>query len=360
MALWPLFYAHVIGFYPGILHARLMIQAFGGAFVTGFLGTAGPRMAGAPKLTPLELGWLVACHAAGAFAHLGHRMIWGDLCFVVLMMSLLVMLGARLAMFRKEPPPPQLLLALTGVLCGAVGAFLLASDWALQSAARYRLAQLLQYQGLLLPPVLGIGSFVFPRMIGKEFGEPRSAAEARLMAVRAALASALIVASFFLEAWGRPEVGLVVRAVVAVCYLWVEIRWRRSPGDAPRGSLTAGLYWALALGLAGFVLSATRYEQHISIEHLLYIGGFGLMMLVVGSRVLFGHSGDLEGFFKRGHRVRFFVFLAVLAATTRAVPAWVPSTTKSHHIYAALTWAMVAIGWLVWHGRRFRARSADD
>ena len=42
------------------------------------------------------------------------------------------------------------------------------------------------------------------------------------------------------------------------------------------------------LAAAGFV-----YDRHVGLEHLLYIGCFGLLILVVGSRVLFGHSGNL-------------------------------------------------------------------
>jgi hypothetical protein len=54
------------------------------------------------------------------------------------------------------------------------------------------------------------------------------------------------------------------------------------------------------------------------------------------------------------------VFLAVLAATTRATPAWVPSTTVSHHIYAAWTWGVLCLLWLVWHRRRFVKRDEEE
>ena len=37
VALWPLYYAQQLGFYPGFVHARIMIEAFGAAFVVGFL-----------------------------------------------------------------------------------------------------------------------------------------------------------------------------------------------------------------------------------------------------------------------------------------------------------------------------------
>ena len=77
------------------------------------------------------------------------------------------------------------------------------------------------------------------------------------------------------------------------------------------------------------MLSPFHYGQHVSIERLPYIGGFGLLMLIVGSRVLFGHSGDLEGVFAQSKWVRFVIFLGILTATTRATPAWVASTTVS-------------------------------
>ncbi len=351
VALWPLFYAQWIGFYPGLVHARLMIECFGGAFVLGFLGTAGPRMASAPKLTPVELLWLFALHLAGAWCHLSLHHWWGDVLFITLLASLLVCLVARVARFRKEAPPPQLLLAVTGLGCGIAGAALLLSPTTLLDLNRLRLANLLLYQGLLLPPVLGIGSFVFPRMLGGDFGQAKP-----LGLVRALVTSVLLVASFQIEAEGHTLVGYGVRTIAAVGYLLIEVKWI----NARKGSLTTGLFWSLLLGALGLILAPLHYAQHVSIEHLLYIGGFGMLMLIVGSRVLFGHSGDLEGFFLRSKWVRFLVFLGVLAATTRAVPAVAPSTTVSHHIYASITWAVLAVCWLAWHRRRFVTRDEDD
>jgi uncharacterized protein involved in response to NO len=356
VALWPLFYAQQLGFYPSIVHARLMIEAFGGAFVVGFLGTAGPRMATAPKLTPLELFWLFALHQASAISHLRLQHAWGDGFFVALLLSLLLCLVIRVVKFRKEAPPPQMLLALTGLVCGIAGASMLLSSATMMDLQRMRLANLLLYQGLLLPPVLGIGSFVFPRMLGGEFGDPKTAAQSRSKLLRSIVAAVLLVVSFFLEAFGQVTLGYAVRAVVAAGYLLIEVTWQTQQV----GSLTTGLFWALILGWLGIVLAPFHYVQHVSIEHLLYIGGFGMLMLVVGSRVLFGHSGDLEGFFVKSKWVRFLVFLGVLAATTRATPAWVPSTTVSHHIYAAWTWALLSVLWLVWHRKRFVKRDEED
>jgi uncharacterized protein involved in response to NO len=353
--MWPLYYAQQLGFYPNFVHARIMIETFGAAFVVGFLGTAGPRMATAPKLTPVELIWLFALHQACGLSHLSLHMAWGDACFIALLGSLLLCLVVRVAKFRKEAPPPQMVLALTGLICGIAGAALLLSPTTQLDPQRLRLANLLLYQGLLLPPVLGIGVFVFPRMLGGDFGEAKSAAQSRMKLIRALMTAALIVSSFILEACGQVIPGYALRSLVAAAYFLMEMRWK----TAQNGSLTTGLFWALTLGWLGLALAGFFYAQHVSVEHLLYIGGFGMLMLIVGSRVLFGHSGDLDGFFVKSKWVRFLIFLGVLAAITRATPAWVPSTTVSHHIYAALTWALLALFWLLWHRRRFVKRDEE-
>ena len=356
VALWPLFYAGKLTFYPGITHARLMIEAFGGAFVVGFLGTAGPRMAGAPRLTTAELLALFALHSANGFCHMKLLIMEGDLCFLALLVLLLACLVVRLIHFRTETPPPQMLLALTGLLCGIAGAAMwLSPDW-ISTPASYRLAGLLLYQGMLLPPVLGIGSFFFPRILGGKFGEPATATQAKVKLWRACAAAVLLVASFFVETSGFPVAGFLLRAGVAAAYLLTEIRWHRAPGNSSRGSLATGLHWALGTGLAGLAAAGFFYDHHVALEHLLYIGGFGLLILVVASRVLFGHSGELSGFARRSWTARVIIFLVFVAATTRASAGFWPDITVSHHKYAAWTWGLAAALWLVWHRRRFVTR----
>jgi uncharacterized protein involved in response to NO len=354
VALWPLFYAQKLPYVPNLVHARIMIEVFGGAFVVGFLGTAGPRLATAPRLTRAELVWMFALHLACGGCHLAQRIAWGDGCFILLLASLLLSLVIRLFRFGRETPPPQLLLALTGLGCGIAGA-----AWShpeTVDAARFRLGGLLLHQGLLLLPALGIGSFLFPRLLGQGFGEATTVARKRLQGIRAAAASVLIVASFFLEAGGAFAWGTGLRAAVAAAYLLAEVRWER----IRTGSLTSGLFWALGSGGLGLVLAPFHEGARVSVAHLLYVGGFGLLMLVIGSRVLFGHGGNPEGFFAPSRTARVLVFLGVLAAATRATPAWAPSTTVSHHIYAAWTWGALALLWLGWHRKRFAGRAPDE
>ncbi|MFT4176710.1 MAG: NnrS family protein [Luteolibacter sp.] len=352
VALWPLFYQGCLKYYPLFAHGRLMIEGFGGAFVIGFLSTAGPRMASAPKLSPRELLWLIFLHTASCVFHLLDRRLIGDAIFVTLLLSLLTSLIARVLIFRKEAPPPQLLLAFAGLLSGTVGAAILALfGTAITSPQLYRLASLFLHQGMLLLPTLGIGSFVFPRILGGNFGDPSTIEETRKKRFRTLAATVLLIGSFILEAYGFPAIGTLLRALTCLIYLLLEVRWKNQPRQ---GTLAVGLRISLLVGLSGLVLAAfVSPSQRISVDHLLYIGGFGLLILVVGSRVLFGHSGQLAAFATRSWTARSIVGLSLLAATTRAVPALAPKVTISHHQYAAITWVFLAALWLIWHRRRF-------
>lgn len=355
VAVWPLFYAGLFLFHPLLVHSRLMIAGFGGAFVIGFLGTAGPRVAGAPRLSPAELVLLFSLYQSGAILYLSGRITYGDLCFATALASLAISLIVRVLRHRRETPPPQMLLALIGLVFGFTGT-LLHLTGSFNDPRWYRLANLLLYQGFLLAPVLGIGSFLFPRILGGDFGTPASTRSKRRALMRAAVAGLLLVTSFILEASGWVEAGYGVRVLAAAGYLFLEIKWR----PIRSGTLTRGLFGSIALGGLGMVLPPFHYLQHIAIEHLLYIGGLGMLMLIVGSWVLLGHAEEGERFFAKGGWGRILLSLGILAAATRATPALAPSTTVSHHIYAAITWILLIILWLIWHHRRFFKRDRQN
>lgn len=99
--LWPLFYHGKLTFHPSINHAHVMIQAFGGAFVIGFLGTAGPRLLTAPRLKPWELIPLFGLHFAGGIFHLRGLTAWADGFFLGALASFMLAFAVRLIFSGK-------------------------------------------------------------------------------------------------------------------------------------------------------------------------------------------------------------------------------------------------------------------
>jgi uncharacterized protein involved in response to NO len=353
VAMWPLFFAGHFPFYPGVSHARVMIEAFAGAFVIGFLGTAGPRMLSAPRLKPWELGALFLLHLANGLCHLRGLTVWGDGLFLALLTGFALSLGTRVIFFRKEWPPPAMLLAATGLVCGIAGTILwLNPAWVARPEIQ-RFAGLLLYQGFLLGPVMGVGIFLFPRLLGGEFGED-------VTFRRMALAAAALLASFAVEVWVNPAAGQILRAA-ALVFALAHVRWRRGKNATSPGTLANALrFWCLPLAVVGLIAPAFAPLQHIALDHLLFVSGFGLLCLIAGSRVLFGHSGSLERFAQGSWIARGIVFATVLAALTRASANFMPKIMISHYQYAAWSWAAGAALWTLWHAPRFFKKDRSD
>lgn len=351
--LWPMLYRGMLDFYPATSHARVMIQAFGGGFVLGFLGTAAPRMMGAPRLSAWELVVLFTLHLAGGISHLRGLNFHGDVFFLILLVCFALALGVRVIAFRKESPPPPLVLAAAGILCGISGTLLwLNPEW-MKTTAVYRLAGLLLNQGFLLGPVMGVGIFFFPRLLGQSFGEPAPGAATRKAWRTMSIVALVLLLSFGVEVWFHAGAGLVLR-VATFLYALAQVRWLPQPDFPKAGTLANALrIWCVPLALAGLSAPIFAGARHVAYNHLLFVGGFGLVCLIAASRVLFGHSGRVERFANRSWVARLIVGAVVIAALTRLSADFLPRVTISHYEYAAWSWAAAAALWTGWHARRF-------
>lgn len=273
--------------------------------------------------------------------------------FLALLTGFALSLGTRVVFFRKEWPPPAMLLAATGLVCGIAGTILwLNPAWVARPEIQ-RFAGLLLYQGFLLGPVMGVGIFLFPRLLGGDFGED-------VTFRRMALAAVALLASFAVEVWVLPAAGQILRAA-ALLFALAHVRWRRGKDAATPGTLANALrFWCLPLAVIGLIAPVFSPLQHIALDHLLFVSGFGLLCLIAGSRVLFGHSGSLERFAQGSWIARGIVFATVLAALTRASANFMPKIMISHYEYAAWSWAAGAGLWTLWHARRFFKRDPGD
>src|SRR5437870_1843315 len=106
VSLWPLFYFGFTSVYPGITHARLMIEGLMASFIFGFLGTAGPRIPSAPHFSPREVGTILTLDLLAAGFHTGEAHRLGDICFALCLLLFIWGLGRRVRQ-RKDSPPPN-------------------------------------------------------------------------------------------------------------------------------------------------------------------------------------------------------------------------------------------------------------
>jgi uncharacterized protein involved in response to NO len=349
LALWPLFFWGKVTVYPGLMHARVMIEGFMGAFIIGFLGTAGPRLLSARHFTPLEVGLLLVLHVASTATQLAGQLAVGDALFATAVIVLIFTLGRRL-ISRAELPPPTFVLVGFGLLNGLGGAALIA--WVTHYPGwpwLYHFGVLALSEGFVLLPVLGVGVFLFPRFMGLPFGEELAdlrspTPEWTRKASIAAVTAVAIIGSFVVESMGFIRAGGAVGFLTAFLYTAVQMPGVLKIGRAPfLGQCIRLAIWSVLLGLLWPVFLPVYQVAGL---HIIFIGGFMLMVFAVANRVVLGHSGQAHLCKKPLSFMIIASILLIIGMLTRVGADFMQTEGRNVHlIYGAI----ICIGaGLVW------------
>ena len=349
VALWPLFVWHAIDFYPAQAHVRLMIEGLMGSFIIGFLGTAGPRLLDALPLSARETSALFALQILSAFLHLSQRQAAGDIVFLTLLLLFAGMVAKRVGA-RTDLPPPPFVLVLFGLLNAVAGIFLItAAKSRTNGAFANQLGSLMLNEGFVLFPILGVGAFFFPRLLGGAKPKPsdlRFAMKLWIKRVVIAVLTALVIwISFVLEALGWIRTAAVVRGVTTLIYFVRQGRLLEKPSRPP--FLAHCFRLGAALLVAGLLLPAALPGYRLANLHLTFIGGFSIILFTVSTRVIIGHAGQSHLFRKRLCFLVAVLALLVVATVARVGADFIPHARNSHLVYAALIWLLAATVWAV-------------
>lgn len=349
VALWPLFHYEIITVYPAVPHARIMIQGFAAAYLLGFLGTAMTHMLETPPLRPC-LSYLLAGGLTLVCLLHGLRLfVWGDLLFAALLALFTSALWTRWRARNCMPPPGMIAVALG--LGGAFAGALIQGVNHLHPLPdnTYFLSRLLLYQGFLLLPVMGVGATLLPSFTGYNRTQTVPPARSRtatwnLRARSWVLFSGLILSSFIIESYGLIRAGYMLRIATLTAFLHLHLPvWRSHRMSGTPAWLNRLSFLAL---MAGYLAGALWPTYHLAWLHIVFISGFGLLILSVGSRVIWAHGGDAARCTKR-HPALWWVFgFAALAMLTRVTADWMPAIRLSHYAYAAMAWIAGMALWI--------------
>ncbi len=278
--------------WPGASHAALLVQGFELAFVCGFLLTSMPAFTHGPRCTPTELA-VVTTAVAGfvllrAFDVPGAAWAW---------LAALVALAIPLAR-RVRPgaaaPPEEFLLVATGMALGLAGAIVqvLAVHGVLPPSAERAGVRCVSL-GMLPALVLGLGGLLVPTFARMKapldiVGVARAGDRPRRRAFTLTIAS-LLVLSVNAEFAGFATPAAWLRAAAAVAS--TQLAWKvwRLPGRRDRLSWaiwTAG--WCVAVG---FTAAALSPAHRVEAWHVAFVGGYALLTLGIGTRVVVSHGG---------------------------------------------------------------------
>jgi uncharacterized protein involved in response to NO len=356
---WIAFPLGWIKSYSCELHGLMQVQSFLVAFALGFLFTALPRRTQSAPPSAAEVGLAVALVCAITIAGtLGWRT-----AMMVAYVAVLVLL-TRFAVVRflgdaaGRRPPAAFVLVPLAVLQGMVGPVLVTlGPRATGSPWMYPLGRLLIEQGVFLCFVVGIGGLLLPLVGGwpppPDLGSsPRETRRALLYG----LCGLAIVASEVAEARGSVRAAPIVRgAVVALGLALGGGAWR-----APRkAGFHRRLIWlSMWLTPAGVALSGLFPAYRVAMLHVLFIGGFSLMVLAVGTHVSYAHLAGLESLMAGRHPAIVAMGALVVVALLGRTAADVSHTYYQHLASAALAWILGSGVWLAFLGPKLLGRGA--
>lgn len=348
--LWPLFHAGWLPYYPSIAHTRLMISGFAAFFIFGFLMTAGPRLLGVPafkRATVLSV-FLLSCSAC--IAQLFNWIVLGDLLFCS-SVGVVLFFAAQTYRFRSDCPPPGFPFAALGLACAFLGSLSLAlvtMGW--DSPHLFGFGKILLFQGFTLLPIVGVGAFFFPKLLGSrnehDFPEMRIANAAWKRRFRhSAWVGFGFLLSVALELAGYVAAAYLLRLGALVGYCCSEIPFRdfRLHRNIHGAQLLAILS-TIAIGLAG---AAFFPGQKVAWLHAYFLVGLTGVIFLVSIRVVFGHSGRPDLILKSGRLSKWITGALTLAAATRIFADFYLSVQTSHYLYAAALWLVCGFAWLL-------------
>jgi len=341
VSLWPLFYFGARAVYPGISHARLMIEGFVASFIIGFLGTAGPRVTSSFPFSRAEFFALLSLDVFAAGLHFSDANGAGDLTFCAMLLLLIIALGIRFSR-RHDTPPRTFVLVALGLITGAAGAALVGLNADAQYSRAYQLGDALLSQCFPLLPVMGVAPFFVLRLLdAADSGLPqRPPPPWRSSLAFPALAGLLVVGTYVADPLAVHFVSGWLRTAIVALYFAVQMPWRS------RTFLADCLRSAIAAIVLGLVLMSLLPVYRIGALHVVLISGITFLIFTVATRVIFGHSGDTARFERPLLPLVFAGILLLLATGSRLTADLAPAARAVHLIAAALCWLAGALIWM--------------
>jgi uncharacterized protein involved in response to NO len=368
VSIWPLYYFGVTAGFSGRAHALVQTNGFLYAFIAGFLLTAVPRFTGTETPSRVAQYFLAATLVVSAAASEFQAFAVGTAAFVVAHLTLLSLVARRFTRRQQNPPPTFVLVGL-GLLGGLLGALINgAVAWELIPAFWDMLGKRLLTEGMVLLLVLGVGGFLGPRLLGfaelPRFAVPlvpaarpsRPASPIGRVELLWAVAGAAILFSLVAEYGFDVEWMAVVRAIVVSAVIFGTIQPWRLPMVRTTLSWCVWVAHWLIMTAVWLVAWAPRYR--VDFLHVLFIGGFSLLILAVGTRVTLSHGGHDLVQERRSWPLRIGLTMGLTAMLARIGAPFAVTTYFAHLAYAALVWMGGMLCWGIYIVSRLRHRGS--
>jgi uncharacterized protein involved in response to NO len=348
VSVWPLYHYGVTEGYSGRAHAFVQTSGYLYAFIAGFLLTAIPRFTGtAAPSRPVQWTLAAMITLSAAAAEL-HDFAVAECTFAAAHLLVMALVISRFVRRQRQPPETFPLVGL-GMLAGALGALLVAGvSLSVVSPVWYALGRSLLTEGMVLLLVLGVGGFLGPRLLGfaalpNFVAVNAPAAPTRNRALVFAVAGVTVLVSLIAE-YGFAVAGMAfLRAAVASAVIMTTVQPWRLP--AVRTTLAWCVWTAEWLVILSLWLVAAAPGYRVDLLHVMFIGGFTLLILAVATRVTLSHGGHELARERRSWPLRIGLAAGLLALLARVGAPFSPDLYFEHLAWAGLLWIAGNLFW---------------
>jgi len=311
------------------MHAHYMIGIFLLSFVIGFLMTTIPSMTRSPgtnfkefifQLTPMVIAALL-----GIFDSMETYF------FISLGVSLLVLFRFCATRILTSPHmiPDVFPMVILSILSGLAGILFFIFG-------QNEIGGKLFYLNMILGLCVGVGAKLIPMIL-------RLGCTHRYKAGEMWLVGAALMASCFIEVYGKESIGGLLRFVIMVLVFFRYWHGYRLSGF--NSSVAIGVRVAATSIVLGTLGLWCFSEYRLESLHLLYISGFALLTLMVASRIILAHGNyDLTLEFKNWF-LKIPIGLILLAAATRISATFIDGGFERHLAYASISFLAGGILW---------------
>ncbi len=339
VGLWLIYFAGLISI-PIASHAFIMIFGFFLSFVSGFLMTALPKMTGSFSATKFERSCAVALITTGVGCAVGGHFA-AAYALSVVQIGFLLWFGLRRPHSRTGGRVSGFIFIPAALAWAAFGGFVHALAFASIALPSMLLdfGRVAIQEAFLLNLIVGIGGRLIPFLTRVQSAAPHEKA-AELKQPYWAIFG-LLNLSFFLEGVGAVRSSWALRAVVLffAAVTLFKLHSRR-PVSSHLGN---GLLASIGTMIVGYALLAFLPGYKIALLHIVFIGGFTLVTLMVATRVVLSHGGFSLEIERKSVFVLGAAVLLLAAALFRGF-YFLP--------VAATLWLAAAVFWFFGIGRK--------
>lgn len=299
---WPVYAFGWTSQYSAFFHSSIQTQVYMTCFVVGFLMTAMPKFASAPHASQGEVFRFLGLILGNTIALGFGRWITAEIFFAGVLISLLLFAKKRIAARSQSVLPPlEFVWIPIAVLHGLTGTILMILiQLKTAPAAWLQVAKLMSEQGFILCVVMGVGGFLAPRLMGtfRIYAKPgQLPQDPGLIKIRRRilffhlLAGAVFFSSFWLGLRNLQLSYLLRAFIITIEYFWT-CTYLKPPKNP---DFYVKLIWiSLWMVVLGSWSAALLPQYRTAMLHLIFIGGFSLMIFSVATMVVLSHGGEPE------------------------------------------------------------------